>query len=431
MQIALRLSKTYCCRQVCSLRSRRMRLGVLAAIFLVVAWFFILTTGSSRPFLLAYGLSPWNVAAVSNMSARQESLVFAAGARAGQPLKTKHKAAENPQAPRVVKGTDYKEKTTEKVPESNRNDTKRAYGPHRRYLIYLCDKKGRCGGWGDRQRGIVAAYLLAKVTGRQFGINMSYPCDIKMFYIPNMVNWNVKVKDIQDLSRENVDWMNNRNGVVDVESDFNLKFPSDVVFLRTNQDIINRIKNSPRYGRLVPKEFKTKNRAQIFQAIWHLLVIPSIQFGKRINRFMNRVPKEGDLVCAHIRMRKNPSIPNDASQINALSSVDSLWRFLSKYKNASRVFIASDSVDVRNRARNWFGVREIDTDGAVLHIDLQGHTSGACLGLEMALLDQTVLSLCKVLVVSTSNFSIRGAMMSQLEQKLFIFRNGTITPFRL
>ncbi|XP_046584819.1 uncharacterized protein LOC124291790 [Haliotis rubra] len=430
MQIGSRLAKPLRCRQVCSLRSRRIRLGLLAAILLVVVWFLILTAGSSRPFLLTSDLRPWNIA-VSNISAWTESLTSAAGARDRQPLKTKQNDAENPQAPHVDTGTDHTETTTKKVRQFHSNSTKPTYGPRRRYLIYLCDKKGRCGGWGDRQRGIVAAYLLARVTGRRFGINMSHPCDIKKFYIPNMVNWNVNVKDIQGLSLEQVNWMNNRNGVVDVKSDFNLKHPSDVVFFRTNQDIINGIKYSPRYGSFVPKEFKTKKRPQIFQTIWHQLMTPSVHFGKRINKFMSTVPKETDLVCSHVRMRKNPNMPNDASPINALSSVDLLWRFLSKFKNTSRVFVASDSVDVRNSARKWFGNREIDTDGVVLHIDLQGHVSSACIGLEMALLDQAVLSLCKVLVVSTSNFSIRGAMMSKLKQKLFMFKNGTITAFNL
>ncbi|XP_067671506.1 uncharacterized protein [Haliotis asinina] len=437
MQIGSRLAKPLRCRQVCGLRSRRIRLGLLAAIILVLVWFLILTAGSSRPFWLTSDLSPWNVA-VSNISARRESHVPAAGARNRQ-LSTKQK--ENPQAPHLGQRTYYTGTTTKVVRQSLSNgtkptfsnDTKPTHGlrARRRYLIYLCDRKGRCGGWGDRQRGMVAAYLLARVTGRQFGINMSHPCDIRRFYIPNAVNWNVHVKDIQGLGWEQVNWMNNRNGVVDVKSDFNLKHPSEVVFFRTNQDIINGIKYSPRYGSFVPKEFKNKKRAEIFQTIWHQLMTPSVHFGKRINKFMGRVPEKTDLVCAHVRMRKNPNMPNDASQINALSSVDTLWRFLSKFKNTSRIFVASDSVEVRNSARKWFGDREIDTDGVVLHIDLQGHASSACIGLEMALLDQAILSLCKVLVVSTSNFSIRGAMMSKLKQKLYMFKNGTISTFNL
>ncbi|XP_046584871.1 uncharacterized protein LOC124291841 [Haliotis rubra] len=323
--------------------------------------------------------------------------------------------------------TPIKENTTLRDSDEPKAHTR----PHRRYLIYLCDDMRSCGGWGDRQRGMVATYLLAMVTGRHFGINMSYPCDIKMFYIPNMVNWYVKVKDIRGLNWEIVDWMDNRKADVDVESNFNIKHPSDVVFLKTNQDIINRIRRSSRYGRHVPKTFKNKTRAKVFQTIWELLMRKSFHFEGRLDRFMSRVPKKTDLVCAHVRMRKNPNMPNDASPINALSSIDSLWRFLSKFKNTSRVFVASDSVDVRNSARKWFGDREIDTDGVVLHIDLQGHVSSACIGLEMALLDQAVLSLCKVLVVSTSNFSIRGAMMSKLKQKLFMFKNGTITAFNL
>ncbi|XP_067672094.1 uncharacterized protein [Haliotis asinina] len=327
----------------------------------------------------------------------------------------------------IENSTPVDENTTLHVSDESKSRSR----PHKRYLIYLCDDMRSCGGWGDRQRGMVAAYLLAVVTGRQFGINMSYPCDIKMFYVPNMVNWYVLVKDIRGLNWEIVDWMDNRKDEVDVESDFNIQHPSDVIFLKTNQDIINRIRRSRRYGRNIPKTLKDKSRAKVFQTVWENLMKKSFHFEERLDRFMSRVPEKTDLVCAHVRMRKNPNMLSDASQINALSSVDTLWRFLSKFKNTSRIFVASDSVEVRNSARKWFGDREIDTDGVVLHIDRQGHASSACIGLEMALLDQAILSLCKVLVVSTSNFSIRGAMMSKLKQKLYMFENGTISTFNL
>ncbi|XP_046359596.2 uncharacterized protein LOC124137367 [Haliotis rufescens] len=404
-----------------------LKLMLFALLLCVVVCFLLFLTWPTQPVVFTAELSAREVAA-SDMSVTKENSTHDKGdtfspVRAMQDQdKTNHSKNKN---------TPTKDKLEENMTPSDSYTSNANVRQHPRYLIYLCDEIRSCGGWGDRQKGIVAAYLLAEVTGRQFGINMSYPCDIKIFYVPNLVDWYVKVKDIRGLNWEMVDWMDNRKGVVDVDIDFNMKYPSDVIFLRTNRDIINRIKKSSRYGRLVPKQFKDGSRAQVFQTIWHILMRKSFHFEEHLDRFMNSIPKNGELVCAHVRIGKKPTISNDGAPINSLSSVDILWRFLSEHDNHSRVFIASDSLDVRNSARKWFGAREIDTDGVVLHIDRQGHKSGACLGLEMALLDQTVLSLCKVLVVSTSNFSIRGAMMSQLEQKLFIFRNGTITPFRL
>ncbi|XP_067654148.1 uncharacterized protein [Haliotis asinina] len=298
------------------------------------------------------------------------------------------------------------------------------------YIIYLCDDGPiPCGGWADRQRGIVGAYLLANVTGRRFGINMTFPSDIKLFYVPNIVNWYIRESEIQGLSKEFLRWIDNRNGPKDVNGDFNVKHPRDVIFLRTNMDIITQIQNSPQYGHLVPETFRNLNRGTVFHTIWHLLMKPSLHFEERIDMFMSKLPRTDELICAHVRMRRNPTIPNDGSQINSLSTVKYLWTFLSKFPNASRVFIATDSIDVRLSAKKYFGSREIDIGGMVLHVDRQGKKPNAVWGFEMALLDQAVLSRCPVLVVSKSGFSCRAAMMSHLDQELYEFNNGTISPY--
>ena len=73
-------------------------------------------------------------------------------------------------------------------------DEKDLYFPEpqkNRYLIYICDGTMSCGGWGDRQRGMVGAFFLAIVTRRRFGIKMTSPCDLENFYQPNLVNWTI------------------------------------------------------------------------------------------------------------------------------------------------------------------------------------------------------------------------------------------------
>ncbi|XP_067654152.1 uncharacterized protein [Haliotis asinina] len=297
-----------------------------------------------------------------------------------------------------------------------------------RYIIYICDRQTLCGGWADRQRGMVAAYLLANVTGRQFGIQMTHPSDIKLFYVPNIINWYIPESTVQGLSKESLMWLDNTKGTEDVNGDFNLKHASDVIFLRTNMDIIQMIQMSPQYGHLVPEPFRNPNRGKVFHTIWHLLMKPSLHFEEHVDMFMSKLPSPDELVCAHVRMRRNPTIPNDGQQINSLPSVKHLWAFLSEFHNASRVFIATDSMDVRLSARKYFGAREIDTDGLVLHVDRQGNKPNAIWGFETALLDQAVLSRCPVLVVSKGGFSVRAAMMSHLDQELYEFNNGTVTP---
>ena len=44
-----------------------------------------------------------------------------------------------------------------------------------------------CGGWADRQKGIVSAYVLSVLMDRDFKLDMPRPCDIAVFLAPNQV----------------------------------------------------------------------------------------------------------------------------------------------------------------------------------------------------------------------------------------------------
>ncbi len=63
-----------------------------------------------------------------------------------------------------------------------------------KYLVYTCNQP--CGGWGDRTRKIVGAYLLSLVLNRTFIINMTWPCSITNFLQPNFILWNQTIKNL-------------------------------------------------------------------------------------------------------------------------------------------------------------------------------------------------------------------------------------------
>ena len=66
-----------------------------------------------------------------------------------------------------------------------------------KFLIYLCDNKRYCYGLGDRQRAIVSTYYLAELTGRRFGIIMTSPSNIREFYEPNLVEWDIPEYELE------------------------------------------------------------------------------------------------------------------------------------------------------------------------------------------------------------------------------------------
>ena len=58
----------------------------------------------------------------------------------------------------------------------------------RRFLLYECNS--RCGGYGNRIRGITMSLLFAILTNRTFLMQMKFPFDINRLLHPNTIKWN-------------------------------------------------------------------------------------------------------------------------------------------------------------------------------------------------------------------------------------------------
>ena len=54
---------------------------------------------------------------------------------------------------------------------------------------YRCTTSWRCGGWGDRLKGIMSTYALSLVLNRSFSIEITQPCPLESMLLPNKVNW--------------------------------------------------------------------------------------------------------------------------------------------------------------------------------------------------------------------------------------------------
>ncbi|CAJ1454913.1 unnamed protein product [Effrenium voratum] len=60
-----------------------------------------------------------------------------------------------------------------------------------RALVWGCQPALPCGGHGDRLKGIVAAFILAVLTGRLFLLDAPDPWDLQLFLQPKMLDWRV------------------------------------------------------------------------------------------------------------------------------------------------------------------------------------------------------------------------------------------------
>ncbi|GFO23374.1 hypothetical protein PoB_004987900 [Plakobranchus ocellatus] len=122
-----------------------------------------------------------------------------------------------------------------------------------KYLIYLCDKKVHCYGLGDRQRAIVATYFLAELTNRRFGIIMTTPSNIRDFYEPNLVNWDIPESELPtNATTREIQAMGPKAHLHLDTIDFNVEYPEDIVYIRTNKVLWYSFLKNPIYKNRIP-----------------------------------------------------------------------------------------------------------------------------------------------------------------------------------
>ncbi|ESP01016.1 hypothetical protein LOTGIDRAFT_172851 [Lottia gigantea] len=284
-----------------------------------------------------------------------------------------------------------------------------------KFLMYLCDGRKLCGGLSDRQRGIAYAFMVALQLDRKFGIIMSTPCDIRQFFIPNKYNWIIAESALVGKSQKIIKFMH--RGIYDLSNE-----TAEVIYLKSSTllycDVYRQIEH-----KLPPYLKGGTTRTQIFKLIWESLMKPSRHV---INRLKTIALRE-NMTCAHVRIGQSENLPNDASK-NNITNVPKLWEFMDKLDTANKIFIATDNIEVRNTARRRFGKRYFDSEGKILHIDRQKGMDADCLGFETAVVDQIILSKCKVLIVSKSGFSELAASIRNDPKELYKFQRSNIFP---
>ncbi|CAL1530894.1 unnamed protein product [Lymnaea stagnalis] len=329
-----------------------------------------------------------------------------------------------------------------------------------RYLVYLCDSRSWCGGMGDRQRALVSLYAISRLVNRQFYLIMSSPCDLSNFYVPRTYRWLPDTDELEPPGKNNTiaasTYRENEKFTRSLtDGDFNVNNPQKVIYVKTNYDLFGFISRNAFYSKLLEKWSGLRDPRERFHWAWHELMQPSPQLMSNLervlgSRFLGRKglmsPSQvkaseinpfydvGDakLICAHVRMGQNPSLPMDSPFTAVyLSAIPKLHKFmLSKDAEGNAMFfVATDYINIRIRSHNTFGKRFIDYGATILHIDHQRRGSGVCEGFGDAALDQLILSLCDVLVVCRSGYSLRAYFMSNITAPVYIIENDEINLF--
>ncbi|XP_067668124.1 uncharacterized protein [Haliotis asinina] len=293
----------------------------------------------------------------------------------------------------------------------------------KQYFIYDCSNRG-CGGLGDRQEGIVGAYIISQILSRKFKVNMLVPCDIGNFLQPKKVDWILQHSEINGLTsgryrRINKEAFKLREQIAK-SLDLDKEFPSDVTYFTVNQEMVNYLKFHPHFKRL--RWTYNLTTSDIYNVVLRRLFRMNPEVQKRFDDFQTLVRDKGrKLVCAHVRLRGNPTIPTDRYRPIPIN-VRVVWNFLSQYNNSAlyRIFVATDSQDVRQDAKRLFPSVIQDLEGDIVHVDLDnGGKDDTCAGVGKVILDQQTLSSCDVFFMTDSGFGRVAAMMRGTDKGLY------------
>ncbi|XP_053391828.1 uncharacterized protein LOC128554587 [Mercenaria mercenaria] len=312
----------------------------------------------------------------------------------------------------------------------------------RRYLVYTCDHSKLCGGWGDRQKGIVSSFLLALLTNRTFIINMTDPCQLENFLLANVYNWSICSNYVRTLPKKKFSIFSyvvgGRKFLKQIKDfNFDRNWTAQVVNLRFNANVIDQIRQHNQAKVRLNWLLNTTNE-EVIPKVLHTLFQPHQRIlDDAVKLHMNTIHGK-HLVCSHIRKGKNPSIPEDSKRPKGTPNETLIFDFLKMYSDDRKytIYIATDSDEVRRQAEA--NIRSyINTNRAIVHVDrlgkLKKYKEVACEGFYTVIFEQFILSLCDILVLTRSNFGGIAAYIRGISDNLYLYnqKTDTILPSNL
>jgi hypothetical protein len=305
--------------------------------------------------------------------------------------------------------------------------------PYKQFLIYKCSKQ-LCGGLGDRERGIVSSFLLALLTNRTFVIYMTKPCELENFIDPFFYNWTKCKKFIETVQPENISEHYHICGQR-LDSFYtnlpNMNFKEvwthQIVIMHMN--VYNHLMNNIKLHKDIQRQMNwiiNMTNPEIVHLVLHTLFKPKKRLNERLFELVKNNLNGRHLVCSHIRIGKNPSIPGDLNLSEGKPNTQTIYSFLKRFKNPQKyaLYIASDSNEVRHDIMSNFK-NAFNVNRTIVHVDRLKNvykTTNVCEGLFTALLEQQMLSLCDTLLITRSNFGTIAAYMRGSSENLFLYQ---------
>ena len=104
-----------------------------------------------------------------------------------------------------------------------------------KYLIFSCHKS--CSGTGNRQRAIMASFIVAIITNRIFLIDITFPVQLELILQPNRIQWNHIPPHLKELKSRHMKLRNKNPPVLDKPSNFVALDRIPVLYIEANSPV--------------------------------------------------------------------------------------------------------------------------------------------------------------------------------------------------
>lgn len=283
-----------------------------------------------------------------------------------------------------------------------------------KFMIYSCSGGGLCGGWGDRLRGLYSVYLLSRLQNRTFGLEMQKPCSIQKFIQPSVLNWTIQTKDINNKRAGHLTILDRKSPPLTLQQILTKVPTSDVVRLTFNEDYLDAFKSHKHIQEMTPSISELPT-VDIARSIYHGLFRYEYSFEREIKQFFGVTIADFHLIGVHIRVDTRRLLDTD---------LETIWKFLDQFrgKDKYKIFVASDTQSVKDKASSLFPTQYIGFPGTIVHTDhMSPRSASACEGLKLSLFDHAILMRSQILLLTPSGFGIEAARARHTSDNLFCY----------
>ncbi|CAH1779761.1 unnamed protein product, partial [Owenia fusiformis] len=252
----------------------------------------------------------------------------------------------------------------------------------------------------------------------------------------NGIDWNSKI-ELENRSSLLLDYVLKEEDSMDevkdqlanLEVSLDEKYPEDVIIFRNNAPLYRFMIQNPfnkeklKQMKINPDEYDPK---LFITDMCNGLFTLKQPIKTMLESFLKDL-NQSQLICAQIRV---PDMLMKFSYIfrdnlkGYLKNITNIWTFFENYPKQQdyRIFVTTNSEDVRNASKAQFSENIIDIGGKTMHIDQQGPFEKlACESHSKVILDFEILSYCDVLVITKdSGFGRMASFKRQNKDNLYI-----------